>query len=61
MYRVGKSNQVADALHQWPKNPKSSSKSSNDDEEWETISYEMICQILNHNSFNWFMFPTVFI
>ena len=27
----------------------SSSESSDKDEEWETISYEMVCQILNHH------------
>ena len=43
-YRARKSNQAADALSQWPVNPKSSSESSDDDEEWETISYEMVCQ-----------------
>ena len=48
-YRAGKSNQVADTLSQWPVNPKPSSKSSDDDKEWETISYEMVCQILNHH------------
>ena len=40
-YRARKSNQVADALSQWPVNPESSSKSSDDDEKWETISYKM--------------------
>ena len=48
-YRARKSNWVADALSQWPVNPKSSSESSDDDEEWEAISYEMVCQILNHH------------
>ena len=27
----------------------SSSESSDEDEEWETISYEMVCQVLNHH------------
>ena len=27
----------------------SSSESSDEEEEWETISYEMVCQILNHH------------
>ena len=40
---------MADALSQWPENPNSSSESSDDGEEWETISYEMVCQILNHH------------
>ena len=45
-YRARKTNQAADALSQWPANPKSSSECSDDDEEWEAISYEMVCQIL---------------
>ena len=44
-YRAEKSNQVADALSWWPVNHNSSSESSNDEEEWETISYEVVCQI----------------
>ena len=47
--RARKSNQVADALSQQPVNPDSSSESSDDDEEWETVSYGMVCQILNHH------------
>ena len=46
---MGKSNQVADALSWWPENPNSSSESSDEEEEWETISYEMVCQILDHH------------
>ena len=46
---MGKSNQVAYALSQWPENPNSSSESLDWEEEWETISYEMVCQILNHH------------
>ena len=46
-YRAGKMNQVADALSQWPVNPDSSSESSDGEEECETISYEMVCQILD--------------
>ena len=48
-YRVGKSNQAAYALSWWPVNPNSSSESSDGEEEWETISYEMICQIINYH------------
>ena len=48
-YRARKSNQVADALSQQPVNPNSSSESLDDDEEWETVSYGMVCQILNHH------------
>ena len=48
-YRAGKYNQAADALSWWPVNPESSSESLNDDEEWETISYEMVCQVLDHH------------
>ena len=43
-YREGKSNQAADALGWQPENPNSSSKSSDDGEEWETISYEMVAR-----------------
>ena len=48
-YRVGKSNQAADALSQWPANPDSASESSDDEEEWEAISYEMVSQILDYH------------
>ena len=48
-YHVGKSNQVADALSWQPENPDLSCESSDEDEEWETISYEMVCQILDHH------------
>ena len=40
-----RSNQAADALSQWPINPESSSESSDEEEEWETISFEIVCQI----------------
>ena len=48
-YRAGKSNQVADTLSRQPVNPDSSSESSDDDEEWETVLYGMVCQILDHH------------
>ena len=48
-YRAGKSNQAADALSWWPVNPNSSSESLHDDGEWETVSYGMVCQILDHH------------
>ena len=48
-YHVGKMNQAAEALSQWPINPKLSSESSDEEEEWEIISYEMVCQILDHH------------
>ena len=48
-YRVGKTNQVADALSWQPVNPNSSSESSDGEEEWETISYEVVCQILDYH------------
>ena len=48
-YRVGKTNQAADALSQQPVNPDSSSESSDGEEEWETISYEVVCQILDYH------------
>ena len=46
---MGKSNQAADALSQQPVNPNSSSESLDDEEEWETISYEVVCQILDYH------------
>ena len=48
-YRAGKSNQAADALSQWPANPDSASESSDDEDEWEAISYEMVSQILDYH------------
>ena len=48
-YRAGKSNQAADALSRHPSNPDSLSESLDDDEEWETISYGMVCQIIDHH------------
>ena len=48
-YRAGKSNQAADALSQRPVNPDSASESADDEEEWEAISYEMVCQILDYH------------
>ena len=48
-YRAGKSNQAADALSRWPANPNSASESSDDEEEWEAISYEMVSQILGYH------------
>ena len=32
-----------------PVNPDSSSESSDGEEEWETISYEVVCQILDYH------------
>ena len=37
-YRAGKTNQAADALSWQPENPDSTSESSDDEEEWDTIS-----------------------
>ena len=48
-YRAGKSNQAADALSRRPANHNSASESSDDEEEWEAISYEMVCQILDYH------------
>ena len=48
-YRAGKSNQAADTLSRRPSSPDSLSESSDDDEEWETVSYGMVCQILDHH------------
>ena len=36
-------------LSRRPSNPDSQSESSDDDEEWDTVSYGMVCQILNHH------------
>ena len=47
-YRAGKSNQAADALSRRPANPDSTSESSDDEEEWEAISYQMVSQILDN-------------
>ena len=46
---MGKTNQAADALSRQPVNPDSSSESSDGEEEWETISYEVVCQILDYH------------
>ena len=48
-YRAGKSNQVAEALSRQPVNPNSSSESSDDYEEWVTVSYDMVCQVFDHH------------
>ena len=48
-YRAGKTNQAVDALSRWPVNPDSATESSDDEEEWEAISYEMVCQILDYH------------
>ena len=48
-YRARKSNQVAVTLSQRPFNPNSSFESWDNDEEWETVLYGMVCQILDHH------------
>ena len=48
-YRAGRTNQTADALIWWPENPDSSSESSDGEEEWKTITYEIVCQIVNYH------------
>ena len=48
-YRAGKSNQAADTISRWPVNPDSASESSDDEDEWEAISYEMVSQILDNH------------
>ena len=40
---------LADTLSRHPVNPDSPSESLDDDEEWETISYGMVCQIIDHH------------
>ena len=47
-YHVGRKNQVADTLSHHPLNPDSSLESEDDDDNWETISYGMVCQSINH-------------
>ena len=47
-YWVGRKKQVADTLSHHPLNPDSSSESEDDDDNWETISYGMVCQSINH-------------
>ena len=47
-YRAGKCNQVADTLSRWPNNPESLSESSDDEEEWKTITYSMVFQLLDY-------------
>ena len=48
---TGQGNQIRwlTALSWRPSNPDSLSESSDDDEEWETISYGMVCQIIDHH------------
>ena len=48
-YRAGKSNQAADALSWQPANPNSASESSDGEDKWEAISYEMVSQILGYH------------
>ena len=48
-YCTGKTNQAADALSWQPVIPESSSESLDNEEECETISYEMVFQILDHH------------
>ena len=48
VYRTGRTNHVADALSQRPKDPNSSDESSDSDsEDYETISYGTVCTLLN--------------
>ena len=48
IYRTGRTNHVADALSQRPKDPNSSDESSDSDsEDYETISYGTVCTLLN--------------
>ena len=39
---------MADTLSHCPLHPDSSSESEEDDDNWETISYGMVCQSINH-------------
>ena len=40
---------MADALSQQPENPNSAPESSDEEEEWEIISCDMVCQTLDHH------------
>ena len=42
-YHAGRKNQAADALSHCLLNPDSSSESEDDDDNWKTISYGMVC------------------
>ena len=46
---MGKTNQAADALSHQPSNPHSALESSDGEDEWEAISYDMVCQILDYH------------
>ena len=46
---MGKSNQAADALSWQPANCDSALESSDGEDEWEAISYDMVCQILDYH------------
>ena len=48
-YRVGKTNQAADALSRRPSNPDSASEPLDGEDEWKAISYDMVCQILDYH------------
>ena len=39
---------MADTLSHCPSNPDSSSELDDNDDNWETISYGMVCQSINH-------------
>ena len=39
---------MADTLSHCPLNPDSSSESEEEDDNWKTISYGMVCQSINH-------------
>ena len=48
VYRTGRTNHVADAISQRPKDPNSSDESSDSDsDDYETISYGTVCTLLN--------------
>ena len=43
-FQSGKINLAADAFSHCPHNPKSESEEGNEDDEYETISYSMVCK-----------------
>ena len=47
-FQAGRKNQAADTPSHCSLNPDSSSESDDNDDNWETISYGMVCQSINH-------------
>ena len=47
IYRTGRSNLVADALSRRPEDPNSDQETTDDEEEWTAISYQIVCETLD--------------